>query len=331
MARKPRIETTAVTAICVDPSNPESANRMRDKIIAQGGTVELLEHYTSLMHDVQVSGIDAIAKKYSAIVIMGNDKYDVAPESYNTRYPGGDPRKGFMHPKTVSEMTGTDITKARAVFEPLLIKAALRLGIPLVGICGGMQRINVVCGEEDGHGIGTLTQHLPDLVGHEAHAQETYGRPAHAATQEIQVIRDTKLAGMLHKNQLLDTNRAFVDLNSAPAANIKVSTRHHQAIEILAKGLKMSAYIDDHNLETHQPVRVIKAVEADTKGKYRNRFIMGMQFHPELVEEHHLGEALAERIVREARRYEKVHPAHARNGHPLLGASAGSNGHSHRR
>jgi putative glutamine amidotransferase len=48
---------------------------------------------------------------------------------------------------------------ARDEFEVALTRAAIARDMPVLGICRGMQLINVACG-------GTLVQHLPDHLGH---------------------------------------------------------------------------------------------------------------------------------------------------------------------
>src|SRR4051812_1262371 len=59
---------------------------------------------------------------------------------------------------------GADIGDApeRDTFELTLAAAALEADIPVLGVCRGMQVMNVARG-------GTLIEHLPDKVGHEDH------------------------------------------------------------------------------------------------------------------------------------------------------------------
>ena len=71
---------------------------------------------------------------------------DIDPASYGQR----------THPQTV------DTVPERDRFEIALTRAAIAADVPVLGICRGMQLINVACG-------GTLIQHLPDHVGHEDH------------------------------------------------------------------------------------------------------------------------------------------------------------------
>src|SRR5580658_10707395 len=69
------------------------------------------------------------------------------------------------HPQTQAPVT------LRDEWELTVTSHALRLGVPLLAICRGMQVLNVCRG-------GTLHQHVPDLVGHERHegTPGVYGR-----------------------------------------------------------------------------------------------------------------------------------------------------------
>ena len=60
------------------------------------------------------------------------------------------------HPETI----GTNPDRDR--FEMALAIRAMERGIPLLGVCRGMQVMNVACG-------GTLDQHMPERLGHDSH------------------------------------------------------------------------------------------------------------------------------------------------------------------
>src|SRR5487761_625506 len=62
----------------------------------------------------------------------------------------------------------------RDSWELAVAEAAVRQGVPLLGICRGHQMLNVACG-------GTLHQHVPDLVGHEQHSEPSRRRVLRSA------------------------------------------------------------------------------------------------------------------------------------------------------
>jgi putative glutamine amidotransferase len=128
-------------------------------------------------------------------------------------------------------------------FELALARAAIARGMPLLGICRGAQALNVACG-------GTLHQHLP---GHRQTA------PGTDATHEVEVLPATSLAGVF---------------GAGPMA---VNSFHHQAVDRLGRGLRISARAADGTVE---------AVEGAG-------FVVGVQWHAETLGDPRLFEALA--------------------------------------
>ncbi|AGL20331.1 gamma-glutamyl-gamma-aminobutyrate hydrolase family protein [Actinoplanes sp. N902-109] len=74
----------------------------------------------------------------------------------------------------------------RDTAEMLLARAALAAGLPVLGVCRGMQLLTVAAG-------GSLHQHLPDVLGHEGHrpAPAVYGQ------QEVTFTPGSRIAGLM--------------------------------------------------------------------------------------------------------------------------------------
>jgi putative glutamine amidotransferase len=119
------------------------------------------------------------------------------------------------HPETI----GTNPDRDR--FEIALALGALDRGMPLLGVCRGMQVLNVACG-------GTLDQHIPDRLGHEIH------RPVPGAWAEHEVrIEPGSLAA-----------------EAAGTERLTVKSHHHQGIDRIADKLTATAWAtDDETVE----------------------------------------------------------------------------------
>ena len=104
-------------------------------------------------------------------------------------------------------------------WEMALARGALRRGMPVLGICRGMQVLNVALG-------GTLVQHLPDQVGSDAHCPVlgVHGR---------------------HGVRVAPASR----LHAIVGATTVVATHHHQAVDSLGAGLVATAWADDGVVE----------------------------------------------------------------------------------
>jgi putative glutamine amidotransferase len=149
--------------------------------------------------------------RIDALVLAGGS--DVDPATY------GAPR----HPET----SGTRPERDR--FEVSLARAALERQMPVLGICRGMQVLNVARG-------GTLHQHLPDLGGEIEHRQQLAGP---RTTHEVELSSTSRLARLLG----LET--------------LAVNSFHHQAIDALGGELHVVGRAADG---------VIEAVETSGPG-----------------------------------------------------------------
>ncbi|MEE4542907.1 gamma-glutamyl-gamma-aminobutyrate hydrolase family protein [Streptomyces sp. V4-01] len=138
---------------------------------------------------------DEVVRRLDAVIVAGGP--DVAPGLYGA---ARDPRTGPEAP-------------ARDAWESALLTAALRADRPLLGVCRGMQLLNVVRG-------GTLAQHI------EGHLDA----PGVFGTHEIAATPGTLLASLLPD----------------PVA---VPTHHHQAVDRLGGGLTVSARAADGTVE----------------------------------------------------------------------------------
>jgi putative glutamine amidotransferase len=93
----------------------------------------------------QPGAADAVVARLDGLVISGGA--DVDPERY-----GAHP-----HPRTAGWRPDRD------AWEAALLDAAEAVGLPVLGVCRGMQVMAV-------HAGGSLDQHVPDLVDHERHS-----------------------------------------------------------------------------------------------------------------------------------------------------------------
>lgn len=135
----------------------------------------------------------------------------------------------------------TQVDPERDEYELRLLRAAYDRGLPILGICRGMQLINIAFG-------GNIYQDLPTqfkgtLLNHKVL------EPKDATSHNINILKSSQL---------------YTIIGSCPDG---VNSRHHQAVRDVAPGFRAVAHSSDG---------VIEAIEA-----YPTRRIIGVQWHPE--------------------------------------------------
>jgi gamma-glutamyl-gamma-aminobutyrate hydrolase PuuD len=178
---------------------------------------------------------------------------------------GGDIDPARYGAEPVTEIT--NVREERDTAELALLTAAMSLQLPVLGICRGMQVINVARG-------GSLHQHLPGVVGHDGHALTPGSFGQHAVrvppgSRLSQVLGGVKRAGEGGMGRWAGGGERTI---SAP-------THHHQAVDRLGKGLTATAWAEDGTIE---------AVETDPGGP----FLLAVQWHPEAGDDPSLFRAL---------------------------------------
>ena len=161
---------------------------------------------------------------------------------------GGDVEPARYGEPTIHPAT-YGIHPLRDRFEAALLAGAFERDLPTLCICRGIQVLNVTLG-------GTLVQDIADqLATPVQHRQQEIGLATHDIGHDVDVAADSPLA------------RVF------GAARVGVNSYHHQAIMRLAPDLVPVASAPDG---------VTEAVVLPSKA-----FVLGVQWHPELMFERH--------------------------------------------
>jgi putative glutamine amidotransferase len=148
-----------------------------------------------------------------------------------------------------------DVDAERDHLELAAWKAATTRAVPVLGICRGLQAINVFAG-------GSLVQDLPD------HAGISYG-DGPAAKHNMEIDPSSRLARALAA--AAPDGLAATDEDDS-SIELTVNTFHHQAVveSRLAPGLRAVGWA------TSSQGRIIEAAESRD-----GRWIVGVQCHPE--------------------------------------------------
>jgi putative glutamine amidotransferase len=154
-----------------------------------------------------------------------------------------------------------DIDTRRDDFEISLVQMAVKKGIPFLGICRGTQVINVALG---GTLYTDLADQYPGALKHDNYPDIPRGYLAH----HVSICTESRLALILGGD------------------NFQVNSLHHQGLNYLAPDLSAAAFAPD---------RLIEAVEL-----VGHPFGIGVQWHPEWMQEHEPQRQLFQALVQVA-------------------------------
>jgi gamma-glutamyl-gamma-aminobutyrate hydrolase PuuD len=183
------------------------------------------------------------------LVAAGDASRALESEFDGVLFTGGEDVDPALYDEKIRDKS-VRVDRARDEFESALLDRALEHRLPILGICRGMQMIDVKFG-------GSLYQDLPTelslaeqlKVDHKQDGERT--EPTHAVTVTEPESR----------------------LGEVFSGSCRVNSLHHQAIKRVGRGLKVTAYSEDGLPE---------AVEAADEYP----FLLAVQWHPEEMVEH---------------------------------------------
>jgi len=146
--------------------------------------------------------------------------------------------------------------RRRDAVDDLLLDDAYRLRKPVLGICYGLQSLNVYRG-------GSLVQHIPDFL-----PQETRAKVNHEAGGKVAVAHTVEIDAHCKLAEIVAESRSLRSEVRGPFV-VPVNSSHHQSAQGIGEGLRVVARCPDDG--------IIEALE----GIAPDHFVVAVQWHPE--------------------------------------------------
>jgi putative glutamine amidotransferase len=194
------------------------------------------------------AAIEKLAANCDAVLLPGS-KADVDPAKYAAERS---PRSASPDPQ-------------RDLADKLLLKDAYNLHKPVLGICYGLQSLNVFRS-------GSLIQHIPDFL-----PDDLRERVNHEAGRNVPIAHSVEIKAGSRLGEIITNGNRSSDGSSATTLGAKaqnglvvpVNSSHHQSAEKIGHGLRVSARCPDDG--------IIEALE----GSDPDHFVLAVQWHPE--------------------------------------------------
>ena len=158
----------------------------------------------------------------------------------------------------------------REQVDDLLLADAYAHRKPVLGVCYGLQSLNVFRG-------GSLIQHIPDFL-----PEATRTKVNHEAGKKVAVAHTVEIEG--------DSRLIKIVAGAGRDSIVSVNSSHHQSADVIGEGLRIVARCPDD--------RIIEGLE----GTSPDHFVLAVQWHPERsVEDDAASRAIFDALVRAAR------------------------------
>lgn len=147
----------------------------------------------------------------------------------------------------------------RDAVDDLLLDDAYRQRKPVLGICYGLQSLNV-------HRQGSLVQHIPDFL-----PEETRAKVNHEAGRKVAVAHTVEIEPESRLERVLCSDSRPRQSRQAQTGGIviPVNSSHHQSAEKIGDGLRIVARCPDDGI-----IEALEGIDAD-------HFVLAVQWHPE--------------------------------------------------
>jgi putative glutamine amidotransferase len=181
--------------------------------------------------DQNAAEIKKVIERCDAVLLPGSNA-DVDPARFHT---SRSPRTAAADPR-------------RDAVDNLLLDGAYQLRKPILGICYGLQSLNV-------YRQGSLIQHIPDFL-----PEEMRTKVNHEAGKTVAVAHTVEIESNSNLAEIVGADRK---------RSIPVNSSHHQSADAIGNGLRSVARCPDDG--------ILEALE----GTDPNHFVLAVQWHPE--------------------------------------------------
>jgi putative glutamine amidotransferase len=215
----------------IDREYAERAIPQYERAVEQAGGEPVRITLDQTSDDIMKTEVLQIMKSCDGVLLPGS-KADVDPSKF------GAPRS--RHTAAADPL--------RDAVDELLLQDAYNRRKPILGICYGLQSLNVFR-------TGSLVQHIPDFLSEDLRTKVNHeaGKKV-AVAHTVEIESDSKLQEILGRG-----DKRMIPVNSS----------HHQSADVIGKGLRIAARCPDDG--------IIEALE----GTAADHFVLAVQWHPE--------------------------------------------------